>query len=472
MLDGKKILGNFSVAVLAQGIVLVSSVLSTLLVPKVLGVEEFGYWQLFLFYGSYTGFFHLGLNDGVYLVNGGISRADIDKRSINSQFAVGVAYQTAFSVVMCVIALVLAPGPQRMFVLFMTGVYLVVTNAGGFIGYVLQAMDETRLYSAYSAISSALFLVPLVVMLFLKVDAFQPYVLFYTLARAVGLAACLWWMRDFFSAGLLRLGDALRQTFDSIRVGVKLMIANIASMLILGVSRFVIDYQWGIEVFSVVSFALSMVSFFLIFAAQASMVLFPALRKAEAGESASFFLATQQALDLFLPVCYVLYFPAVALLNLWLPQYAESLVYFAYLLPVAVFNGKMDLLGNTYLMVLRREDMLLWVNVATVAFSAVGALVGGFLVHSIELMLFFAVLAIVLREVYVERRVQRMLQVKGSPKAFWGAIVVTVAFLVVCVAVPSKWVAFAAVCAAYAVFLLLNRKSVSESLSQLRNVIA
>ena len=35
----------------------------------------------------------------------------------------------------------------------------------------------------------------------------------------------------------------------SVRVGIKLMLANLSSMLILGIARVVIDSVWGIETF-------------------------------------------------------------------------------------------------------------------------------------------------------------------------------------------------------------------------------
>ena len=49
------------------------SVLTTLVVPKFLGenVEQYGYLQIYLFYVSYIGFFHLGWCDGVFLRDGG-----------------------------------------------------------------------------------------------------------------------------------------------------------------------------------------------------------------------------------------------------------------------------------------------------------------------------------------------------------------------------------------------------------------
>ena len=466
----KRILGNFSVAIIAQGIVLIGSVLTSLLVPKVMGVTQFGYWQLFIFYGNYIGFFHLGLNDGVYLFNGGLSRKKVDKQSLNSQFVVGMLYQLLFSAVIIGAALMADFGQDRMFVLVMTGVYLLVTNGAAYIGYVLQAMDETRRYSAYSAINGTLFLVPLVAMLALRVDSFQYYVIFYTLAHAVAFLVCLWWVRDFIPCGLLPVRQALADTGRSIRAGIKLMIANVASMLILGISRFFVDSLWSIEVFGMVSFALSMVSFFLLFASQASMVLFPALRKADEGETVRFFQASRDALDLFLPVCYLLYFPAVLILGWWLPKYEPSFIYFAYLMPVVVFNGKMNMVGNTYLLVLRREGLLLGINAITVDVSGIGALVGAFVLHSIEFMIAAAVLALMWRSAHVERMLAREFGVPNS-KLFAGSLAVTLAFLAstMLLSLPA---AFAVTAVLYAAFLFLARKQASALIASLKAVFS
>ena len=55
-MNKKTILQNMSVAFLAQGVTLALSVIQTMIVPKLLGVEQFGYWQLYIFYVSYVGF--------------------------------------------------------------------------------------------------------------------------------------------------------------------------------------------------------------------------------------------------------------------------------------------------------------------------------------------------------------------------------------------------------------------------------
>ena len=61
-MDYRSILSNFSVALGAQGLSTLVGLLTSLIVPKLLGVADFGYWQLFIFYTTYLSIFKLGLN--------------------------------------------------------------------------------------------------------------------------------------------------------------------------------------------------------------------------------------------------------------------------------------------------------------------------------------------------------------------------------------------------------------------------
>ena len=72
----------------ANALHLCVSLLTTLLVPKFFGVqiEQYGYLQIYLFYVSYIGFFHLGLCDGIYLRDAGKKYEDLDKNLYSSQF--------------------------------------------------------------------------------------------------------------------------------------------------------------------------------------------------------------------------------------------------------------------------------------------------------------------------------------------------------------------------------------------------
>lgn len=446
----RSILSNFSVALGAQALSTLVGLLTSLIVPKLLGIEEFGYWQLFIFYTTYLALFTLGLNDGVYLIEGGKSRGETNKRQLTSQFWIECCYQVVFAALIVAVALSGAFGEDRSFVLLMTALYLVLNNASNFFGYLFQAMNESKLYSASTMINCTVFLVPLLLMLVTGDSDFRHYIFFYTIARFASLGFSLWKGRDFLAAGVVNVRTALVLCGRSVRAGSKLLLSTTAGTLILGVARFMVDANWGIEEFSIVSLSVSITSFVMTLVSQASMVLFPALRQADKSEAMGFYLAARNGLDVLLPLTYVLYAPLAALLTWWLPQYEASFALFALLMPLCIFNSKMGVVGNTFLWVLRKEGKLLAINLATLAVSTGFSLVGTFVFHSIEVVFGGAVLAVIARCVYTERYIEREFSLRESG-SIAGSIVVTSCF-VACSLMLSPWTAWVCmvvVCGAY-----------------------
>lgn len=61
------VIKNISYSFSANLISLLISAFMVMFVPKLLSVNDYGLWQLFLFYYSYLGFLHFGWEDGIYL---------------------------------------------------------------------------------------------------------------------------------------------------------------------------------------------------------------------------------------------------------------------------------------------------------------------------------------------------------------------------------------------------------------------
>lgn len=467
----KSLIQNAAVAFLAQGVTMLISCLTSLLVPKILGVEEFGYWQLFIFYASYVGFFHFGLNDGVYLVHGGEGRDQIDKRSVNSQFLIGSIFQLVLCVLIIGFVMGIDLGQQRNFVLICTAYYMVVKNASNYLGYVFQSMNETKLYSFSCILERIAFLLPLAALLIARAQSFTWFVLAYCASGTLQLLFCLWHARDFFGSGLLAPNEAARESLASVRIGIKLMIANIASQLILGVARFIIDALWGIKTFGELSLSLSMVNFVFSFVSQAAMVLFPALRQGSKDEVGKFFYAVRNFMDLVFPAVYLFYFPGVWLLSMWLPQYANSFIFFAYLLPICVFDGKMSIACTTCFKVEREEALLLKINIVTTCFSAIGAVIGGYALGSIWFIIGTVVVAIILRSVVSELLLANRLDVDRCFGIAAGELVITLAFVLIASLVNNGVLAFGLYAAIYAVYLLINRKYCAEVFSKIKRIV-
>lgn len=462
----RSLVRNIGIAFIAQGVALTLSIIQSILVPKMMGTTQYGYWQLFVFYQSYVGLAHLGLNDGVYLLKGGQVRESIDKKSVNSQFAFGLFFQIVIACVIVVVASFGGFGPDREFVIFSTGLFLVIQNASTFLMYLLQAMNETKRSSYATIVERLAFLVPLLVLIIFHCDSYRLLVISYIFSGLVQLAYCTWMCRDFIVSGFEPLPQAVRQSVTSIRVGFKLVAANLASQLILGVARFAIDASWGIDAFGQLSFALSLASFFLAFVGQASMVLFPFLRQAKLEEAKHFFGIIRDSMVILFPAIYALYYPMVWLLSIWLPKYVDSFVYFAFIIPICVFDSKMNICCSTYFKVLRREDLLLKINVATCIVSALFTVFGVVIFRSIFAVIAGAVVAIICRSLWSETYLSRELDVPSSRAAIAGELVLTFIFTSTALTL-SFTSAFAVYCFAYVLFILIFHRRAMYLLKKL-----
>ena len=117
---------NLSYSVLANGTNTLVSMVLVLFVPKVLGVTEYAYWQLYLFYASYVGFFHLGWADGVYLKFGGKEYESLDKQYFNTQFWLLTFAEVILAIIICAISLFFVPDANKRDVFFAFGMCCVL----------------------------------------------------------------------------------------------------------------------------------------------------------------------------------------------------------------------------------------------------------------------------------------------------------------------------------------------------------
>ena len=371
MKQERRILRNIIYAFAAQGISLLLSILTSLILPKFFDKANYGYWSLFLFYTGYTGFFHFGLNDGVYLKIGGTEYEDMDKKLLGGQFWFGALFQSVIAIGIVLWTVLSGNGVDTEFVFIMTAVYMLLYNLTLYLRCVFQAANETRLYSLSVMIDKIVFMVSILALFIVKSSDYKTYVWLYMSAKLCAMLYCVYKGREIVFAGRMAFGTVAREALDSIRIGINLTIANIAGNLILGGGRFIIDRYWGIEDFGEVSFSLTLTNFFLLFVSQISMVLFPALRQIDEKRQKSLFEMSKHVLNVMLPIVFLVYIPAKEILKLWLPQYETSLAYMAILLPMCIFDGKMNLVCATYFKVLRKERFLLYVNIFSMALSVV-----------------------------------------------------------------------------------------------------
>lgn len=370
-----KLLKNLSYSVLANGTSTLISMILVLFVPKILGVKEYSYWQLYLFYASYVGFFHFGWADGVYLRFGGKKYDELDKSYFHSQFWLLTFMEVILAAVIILAAVFVVPDAHKTSVFIAVGVCCVLQIPRTFLQYILQVTDRIVNYAKNFLWEKFLYAGLVIVFLLLGFREFQYLVIADLFARGFTLFLLIRECKDIVFKGVLDVKSAIKDAWVNISIGIKLMFANIASNLLLGVVRWAIQNHWSVETFGKVSLSITASNLLMTFIGAVSIVIYPMLKNVSEDEYDKVYYKMRNMLMIPVLGLLVVYYPAKYVLSWWLPQYAESLKYMALLFPMCVFESKMVMLINTYLKALREEKKIMFINWIAVGITVVSTAV-------------------------------------------------------------------------------------------------
>lgn len=405
-LKARELKRNTGYAFAAQLLALGLSVIMSLIVPKLMGVKPFSYWQLFIFYTQYGGFLHLGLNDGVYLRTGGKNYNELDYSLLGSEYKYGIIFQTLICVLICVCSYFFC-GSERYLIIVLSCICTLISNSISYFGYILQAVNNTKAFSLSQIYEKAVFIAILLALCFAGKEDYLNIICFYIIARLIALVYCIYKAKEVFFSRILQWIKIKTDLFENVKVGLTLTLSNVASMLILGIGRFMTDANFGIVEFGKLSFAIMITNFFLVFMSQVSLVLFPALRQLNTKELPNLFSKMNATITILSPVLLLCYPLVYIFLTFWLPAYKESLVYLIFLLPLTCYDGKMQMLFNTFLKVSRKELQMLYINAISCILSILLSAIAIYAFHSIVLVALGMLIALMVRsfiaEIYLSR---------------------------------------------------------------------
>lgn len=449
MISKKKFLSDVLVAFAAQLFAMIVSSLMSLVVPKLIsGVDNFGYWQLFLFYSNYVSLSQFGIVDGIYLRLGGKDYSEINRGQIKAQYIVFVFVQICCFVLMNSF-LTLFSDTDRRFVVFSVSIYMVVYNCCRFLGYIFLATGKTKVYSLMTILDRATMLCGIAVIICTNLVDYKMFVLSLVVSMMMAMCFIAVRARQIFTTKADSVCAQIKQTLDDSKNGLSVTIAGLAGTFILGAGRLVSDTKWGIEAFGKFSFAISLITFFLAFVNQVSIVFFPALKRmSDSQYRNNLFLKIRKLLSAFLMTAYIVCIPAKELLSFWLPMYKESLNYFVILVPFCIFDGKMQLLCNTYLKALGKVKFLMYINAFSMGISVIGSFISAYVFDSIMGIIFVLIVSIALRSVVSEIYLCTVMNVEKANNYIFLECLLAVLFVVAQFTLPQyiTFVVFLLIC--------------------------
>lgn len=383
-----RIVSNISYSLCANIVSTLVSIIIVLLLPKLISVQTYGEWQLYIFYSFYLGFFHFGWLEGIYLRYGGYSFNEINKIKFSNQLYALVIF-TIFIVVILYMGCDFIICSYKASIIKFVILALLPTIILTYNSIVLQIGNEIKQYAKLIIFERVTFLI---LIFFYFIFHFKSsYYLFCidliskTLASLVGI----YFIKKILILSKDRIGNIIKEVIENLNVGSKVFIANISGMLTLGIIRFGISQTWDLEIFAKISLAFSIINFFMIFINAISTALFPTLKRTTPEILKIFYLKLDKFATLVMLGSLMLYIPLKIFIMFWLPEYGESVEYLSVLLPICFFESKINLIINTYLKVFRKELTLLKINLGIVVFTLLSTYYSIIYIHDINLTIFF-----------------------------------------------------------------------------------
>lgn len=420
---------NMSYVLSANISSLVISVLIALIVPKIVGVTEYGFWEMYIFYGSYIGLFHLGWADGILLRYGGEDYQNLDATTFKPMGLIYLVGQISLSLLLFLGLLIFQPENIRVFIGVI--VLMSVVNLRVYNTFILQAVNRMKDFSAVIFLGNLSFLVGLTLIYFIGIT-FERLILIDLLSKIISLLYSYYLTSELHTV-VIR-GSHLRTAFKEVKynigAGFPLTVAYIIGLLITGVYRFSIEWQWGVDDFAQVSLALNISSVVLIFISAMAVALYPVLKKIPEQEYASLYSNINYWLTLSLFLLTTFFYIGKPILTMWLPHYEAGISYLTFLFPVFIFESKNVLLNATFLKAKRLERVIVRQNFFTVLVSIILASISIGVFSNLPL----AILCVLISNMFVAIIGEVMLGRKFNVmnlKLIFQEIIATIAFILI-----------------------------------------
>lgn len=428
-----------------------------LFIPKVVGVADYGYWQLYMFYLAYTGYLSFGVNEGAFIRYSGEVYANLNKTLLAGQYHLLISINAILGL-MSLGLIFLGPMDQgRLLVFVAVVISTLLVTPRYFLCNVLQATHRFRENTMSVVIEKLSLIVLLLVFISLDQVTLNSFLLADILSKILGTIYLFYKMSDSIFVRPRMVVTIWQEFKTNLILGLKIVISNVSSLLLVGIPRFFIEKNWGVVAFSKASLIVSFANLIITMVNAIGFVTLPSLTKVDASVLKKYYQSFSLLVSLLLGLVLVAYYPLLFFISKWLPAYIDSLSYMLVVFPVILFESKMALVYTTYLKIFRKENFLMQINLLSVVLTILANL---YLLKFDNSLWLFAVLPLIygLRGLIVEAYLYKMV---GHPFSYHlgldtGLIMIFISANYMLDHLPALFL--------YLTFLILNLYTIRKSI--------
>lgn len=349
-ISAKKTLTNIFKVALSNIFKVLSGVLVAFLLPKVIGVTDYGYYKTFTLYATYVGLFAFGITDGIYLKYGGKSYEELEKSDFRYFTTIYFIIEFVSSLLIAIISIFSLSGELR-FIFICLAAFLLTNNIVGYYQIISQITGRFNELAIRNIIQSVLTAIAVVVLWLLHKFADTPvtyriYTLIYVI---INVMLTLWYIftyRDITFGKQHR--DKNKVIWSFIKLGTPLLIANLCSSFILAIDRQFVNILFDTDTYAVYAFAYNMLALITTAMSAISTVIYPTLRRTDESTLKHNYKFLIESILIFVFACLIVYFPLCWFVDWFLPKYTDSLVIFRIILPGLAVSSAITIVMHNY----------------------------------------------------------------------------------------------------------------------------
>lgn len=416
-------LKNTLTVFISNAISLFSGMFVSLGLPKVLPMEDYSDYKLFMLYLSYIGLFHFGLIDGAVIKLAGKSKCETGllKYRFVTRFLAGM--ETAAALMILAAVFILADGEYR-FIGSAAAADILIHNMLAYYRSMLQISMRYLAYTVTGVYGSLYRLFSLLILFYISKSGMavcQVYILFYLAGEISELFICIWLCRNITFGRRAVFREVTYDIRDIFRQGTPMLFAGIAATLILNMDRQFVSVLFSKKDYAVYSFSYSLMNMILTLISAMSVVLYPAMKEKKISQLAGYYDRFSYVLS-FLVSGSFLFLPVLNGFILWfLPDYAQALDILRVILPAAAFLALMQIVIISFYKVIEITGTYLAVSASVLGISFLLNFTGYMIFKNMEAIAVATVLSCYIWLFISDRIIKKKISSSGSAVTylFW-----------------------------------------------------
>lgn len=444
------------------------SALTVVVIPRFVGVEIYSYYQLYLFYIAYVGALNFGLPEGVLLREAGKKYHDLNKPVLSFQFWGLTLLEIIIYISLLCGILMFEINTQMLIIYSGISACAIIMNSKWLLSFLLNATGNVKVVSIIGLIEKTVIIVMVGAFIILGTNGLIYIIIADLVGHIVSTILTIYMCRDIvFSFEKIDFSIIIYEIKQNISAGIKLLIATLSSLLILGIIRIGIEKGWDIITFGKISLTISISNILMQIVSSVANVIYPRLKHFDTKKLQNVYIMLKSGISYIVFFCFMFYYPCYSILSNWLPNYSDSLRYAAILFPICYYECRTNLVCKTYMQALRKEKTLMIINCISVLLSLMFTIMFAMIVKNLNMIIMSILIVLGVRNILMDLAVSYNLNTKFVKDTVQDTIMI-------CVFILLNWnfgfIGMIVYMFIFVAYIVINRDKISKIIKVIKTI--